>query len=52
MPKGKSPEDFFKKACENGSKKNKDAIITGEEVKKELEDHILKRYCHILAPWK
>jgi hypothetical protein len=52
MPKRKSPEDFFKKARENGSEKNKDAIVTGEEVKKKLEDHTLKRYRRMLAMWK
>jgi hypothetical protein len=36
MPKRKSPEDFFKKACENGSEKNKDTLITEKEVKKTL----------------
>ena len=32
MLKHKSPEDFFKKARENGSEKNKDTLVTGEEV--------------------
>jgi hypothetical protein len=36
MPKYKSPEDFFKKARKNGSKKNKDTLVTGKEVKKKL----------------
>jgi hypothetical protein len=36
MLKHKSLEDFFKKACKNGFKKNKDTLITGEEVKKTL----------------
>jgi hypothetical protein len=49
MPKHKSLEDFFKKAHENGSKKNKDAIVTREEVKRTLEPHTLKRYRYILA---
>ena len=52
MPKHKSPEDFFKKAREKGSEKNKDAIATGEEVKKTLEPHTLKRYRRMLAMWK
>jgi hypothetical protein len=26
MPKRKSPEDFLKKACENGSENNKDTV--------------------------
>jgi hypothetical protein len=33
MPKHKSPEDFFKKARKNSSEKNKDTLVTGEEVK-------------------
>lgn len=36
MPKHKSPKDFFKKAYKKGSKKNKDTLVTGEEVKKTL----------------
>jgi hypothetical protein len=52
MPKHKSPKDFFKKARENDSEKNKDTIITREEVKKTLEPYTLKRYRHILAIWK
>jgi hypothetical protein len=36
MPKHKSLKDFFKKARENSSEKNKDALVTGEEVKKTL----------------
>ncbi len=52
MPKRKSPEDFFKKARENGSEKNKDTLVTGKEVKKTLQPHTLKRYVRILAMWK
>ncbi len=33
MPKHKLPKDFFKKARKNSSEKNKDTLITGEEVK-------------------
>jgi len=51
MLKPKSLEDFFKKACENGSKNNKDTFITRKEVKKALKELALKRYCYMLAIW-
>ncbi len=52
MPKRKAPEDFFKKARENGSEMNKDTLVTGEEVKKKLQPHTEKRYARMLAMWK
>jgi hypothetical protein len=52
MPKRKSPKDFFKKARENGSEKNKDTLVTGKEVKKKPEDATLKRYRRMLQMWK
>jgi hypothetical protein len=48
MPKPKSPEDFFKRARENGSENNKH-IATGEEVKKQLQPTTLKRYARMMA---
>ena len=43
MLKHKSPEDYFKKARENSSEKNKDTLVTREEVKKTLQPYTLKR---------
>jgi len=51
MPKRKSLEDLFRKARENGSENNKH-IVTGEEVKKELQPGTLKRYPSMTALWK
>jgi hypothetical protein len=35
MPKRKLPKNFFKQACDKGSKCNKD-IVNGEEIRKKL----------------
>jgi len=49
MLKRTPPKDFFKKARENSSEKNKDTLVTGKEVKKTLKKHTLKRYARMLA---
>jgi hypothetical protein len=49
MLKHKSPKDFFKKAPENSSEKNKNTLVTREKVKKTLQPHTLKRYTRMLA---
>jgi hypothetical protein len=36
IPKKQSSEDVFKRACENGSERNKD-VVNGEEIKKNLQ---------------
>jgi hypothetical protein len=51
MPKATSPKDFLKKAREKGSVNNKH-IVTGEEIKKQLEPCTLKRYKRMMAVWE
>jgi hypothetical protein len=47
MPKHKSLKDFFKKARKNSPEKNKDTIITGEEVK----ENALTTYFEEIRPY-
>jgi hypothetical protein len=47
MPKHKSLKDFFKKARKNSPEKNKDIIITGEEVK----ENALTTYFEEIRPY-
>jgi hypothetical protein len=45
----KSLQDFFKKARENSSEMSKDTLVTGKEVRKNLQPHTEKRYARIIA---
>jgi len=43
IPKRKSPTDFFKQACDKGSKRNIN-IVNSEEIRKKLQPKTKKNY--------